>query len=206
MPPSASSSRPGRTCLPSRSSPNSSCSNRSGVIRAELTSTNAPVARLLQECRIRAATSLPAPAGPEMSTRLPVCATRFKVARTALIEEEFPVKSLLPQLVSRRRVFSRRSRSVSVARSTNSSSRSASNGFSMKSIAPRPTAETAVSILPCPEKMMTGRSGSRALIASSVSSPSMSLPCNHTSSRTRLGRRVSMALSAAVESPAVRHS
>ena len=38
------------------------------------------------------------------------------------------------------------------------------------------TAETAVSILPCPEKMITGISGSRSLIASSTSSPSIGLP------------------------------
>ena len=44
--------------------------------------------------------------------------------------------------------FSRRSRSVSVARATRWSSRSASNGFSMKSAAPLRIAATAVSILP----------------------------------------------------------
>src|SRR6185369_6552052 len=76
----------------------------------------------------------------------------------------------------------------------------------MKSTAPRLIAETAVSILPWPEKMMTGSSGSRALIASSTSSPSIGEPCSQTSSRTRLGRRWSTASSAEVLSPAVRHS
>jgi hypothetical protein len=55
--------------------------------------------------------------------------------------------------------FSVRSRSVSVARLTRWSSRSASNGFSMKSAAPLRTAATAVSRLPWPEKTSTGRLG-----------------------------------------------
>ena len=68
------------------------------------------------------------------------------------------------------------------------------------------TADTAVSILPCPEKMITGRSGSRSLMASSTSRPSMGLPCSQTSSKTSDGRRSSIAASALVLSPAVRHS
>jgi hypothetical protein len=44
------------------------------------------------------------------------------------------------------------------------------------------------------------------LIASSTSSPSIGEPCSHTSSSTRLGRRWSIASSAEVLSPAVRHS
>ena len=43
-------------------------------------------------------------------------------------------------------------------------------------MAPRLTADTAVSIFPWPEKIITGRSGSRTLIASSTSSPSIGLP------------------------------
>ena len=39
-------------------------------------------ARGLQACSSRAATSLPTPAGPVISSRLPVLATRFSVART----------------------------------------------------------------------------------------------------------------------------
>ena len=206
VPPSASSSRPARTSLPPASSPNSSCSKRSGVIRAELTVTKALVPRGLQLWSRRAATSLPAPAGPLISRRLPVLDTRFSVARTWLIALELPVNSSAVTKPSRSRAFSRRSRSVSVARATSSSRRSASNGFSMKSIAPRPMAETAVSILPWPEKMITGSSGSRLLIASSTSSPSIGLPWSQTSSRTRLGRRWSIISSAVVLSPAVRHS
>ena len=176
-------------------------------MRAELTITKAPEARWLQLCSNRAATSLPEPAGPLISTLLPVLATRFNVARTWLTGAELPVNSSpAPLLSCFSRVFSRRSRSVSVARSTSSISRSVSKGFSMKSIAPRLTAETAVSILPWPEKMMTGSSGSRALIASSTSSPSIGLPWSHTSSRTRLGRRSSTMRSAVPLSPAVRHS
>ena len=51
-----------------------------------------------------------------MSTRLPVLATRFSVARTWLIALELPVNSSACAIPSRSRAFSRRSRSVSVAR------------------------------------------------------------------------------------------
>jgi hypothetical protein len=54
--------------------------------------------------------------------------------------------------------------------------------------------------------MITGSAGSRALIASSTSSPSIGLPCSQTSSSTRLGLRSSTLRSALVLSPAVRHS
>ena len=139
-------------------------------------------------------------------TRLPVLATRLSVARTWLMAAELPVNSSVWAKPSRSRAFSRRRSSVSVARPTRCNRRSASNGFSMKSIAPRLTADTAVSMLPWPEKMITGRFGSRAWIASSTSSPSIGLPWSQTSSRTRLGRRSSIACSARVLSPAVRHS
>ena len=61
-------------------------------------------------------------------------------------------------------------------------------------------------MLPWPEKMITGSCGSRALMASSTSSPSIGLPWSQTSSRTRLGRRSSIMRKALVLSPAVRHS
>jgi hypothetical protein len=93
-----------------------------------------------------------------------------------------------------------------VARATISSSRSASNGFSMKSAAPRRIAATAVSRLPCPEMTSTGSDGSRRLISSSNSSPSRREPCSHTSSSTSEGRRAAIASSAASLSPALRVS
>ena len=67
---------------------------------------------------IRAAISLPTPGGPEISTRLPVGATRFRVARTVLIATELPWSWSSCPTCWRRVSFSRRSRSVSVARST----------------------------------------------------------------------------------------
>ena len=54
--------------------------------------------------------------------------------------------------------------------------------------------------------MITGNSGSRFLISSSTSSPSIGLPWSHTSSSTKLGLRESTAANAAVLSPAVRQS
>jgi hypothetical protein len=73
-----------------------------------------------------------------------------------------------------------------------------------KSMAPRLIAETAVSMLPWPEKMITGSSGSRFLISSSTSRPSIGLPWSQTSSSTRLGRRSSTAARAEVLSAARR--
>ena len=139
-----------------------------------------------------------------MSTRLPVPATRFSVARTELIAPELPVRSVSRPAVRRSEATSRRSRSVSVARATINSRRSASNGFSMKSAAPRRIAATAVSRLPWPEITSTGIEGSRRLISSSSSSPSSRDPCSQTSSSTRLGRRVAIASNVASLSAAER--
>ena len=52
--------------------PNSSISSRSGRIVAQLTATNGPLARRERACSSRPTTSLPAPGGPVISTRLPV--------------------------------------------------------------------------------------------------------------------------------------
>ena len=165
-------------------------------MRAAETMTNGASARGLQPWSRRAATSLPTPAGPMMSTRLPVAATRFSVARTALIAVELPVRSTSRPAEARSDATSRLSRSVSVARATMSSNRSASNGFSMKSAAPRRIAATAVSRLPWPEMTSTGSVGSRRLISSSSSSPPSREPCSQTSSRTSDGRRTAIASSA----------
>ena len=61
-------------------------------------------ARGLQLCSSRAATSLPTPAGPVISTRLPVAATRFSVARTLLIAAEVPVSSISLPICWRKRL------------------------------------------------------------------------------------------------------
>jgi len=162
--------------------------------------------RWLQPWSSRAATSLPTPGPPVTSTRLPVEATRFRVARTVLIAPEVPVRSVSRPSVARRLATSRRNLSVSVARSTISRRRSASNGFSMKSAAPRRIAATAVSRLPWPEITSTGIEASRRLISSSSSSPSSREPCSHTSSSTRLGLRAAIASSAPSLSAAPRVS
>jgi hypothetical protein len=72
--------------IPPSSTPNNSSSTRSGIIRAALTITKGAVVRWLQPCSSRAATSLPTPGPPVISTRLPVEATRLSVARTELID------------------------------------------------------------------------------------------------------------------------
>ena len=67
---------------PTRSTPNSSASMRSGCMAAQLTSTIGPWARFDRRCSIRAATSLPDPAGPVINTRDPVGAIRSMVCRS----------------------------------------------------------------------------------------------------------------------------
>jgi len=70
-----------------------------------------------------------------INTRLPVAATRFRVARTWLSAVDEPVSSISWPTCWRRLSFSRRSRSVSVARWTRWTRWPASNGFSMQSTA-----------------------------------------------------------------------
>src|SRR5581483_799230 len=65
-------------------------------------------------------------------------------------------------------------------------------------------AVTAVSMLPWPEMMTTGRSGCAFLTILSTSSPSSRLPCSQMSRITRCGRRSSTAFKASSESRASR--
>ena len=94
---------------------------------------NGACARADWACSVRAASSLPEPDGPTISTRLLVGATFSTVSRNWLIEGEWPTSvvgsgaSCLSALTSRLR------REFSSARSATSTSRSALNGFSMKS-------------------------------------------------------------------------
>ena len=95
VPPCASSSAP--TLRPRRSppsTPNSSISIRSGVMVAALMTTNGPPARLDWLWIMRAASSLPEPEGPTMSTRLLVGATRSIALRSWLIAGEAPTSAL----------------------------------------------------------------------------------------------------------------
>ncbi len=82
---------------------------------------------------MRAATSLPEPAGPVISTREPVGATRSTPERSADMAALSPVSPVSAPARRRSSAFSRDSRAASSARRTTSSSRSDLNGFSMKS-------------------------------------------------------------------------
>ncbi len=115
------------------SMPNSSSSKRPGASVAQLSATNGPSERRDRAWIIRAATSLPEPAAPEISTRDPVGATRSIWPRTATIGGLSPCRLVSGPARSRSSAFSRASRAASSARRTTSSSRSDWNGFSMKS-------------------------------------------------------------------------
>ncbi len=82
---------------------------------------------------MRAATSLPDPAGPWISTREPVGATRSTPARSPAMAPLSPVSAVSAPTRSRSSAFSRASRAASSARRACSSRRSDWNGFSRKS-------------------------------------------------------------------------
>ena len=113
--------------------PNSSSSIVSGVIVAALMTTNGPLERVEAPCSVRAASSLPQPGSPVISTRALVGATRSIVWRSWFTTVVRPtIRSAWTERVLSSRT-SRRSREASSARSATSTSRSALNGFSMKS-------------------------------------------------------------------------
>ena len=75
--------------------PNNSSSTRSGTMAAALSTTKGPSARADFMCMTRAASSLPQPDGPVISTRLLVGAT-FSIAwRSWLMAVERPIISKL---------------------------------------------------------------------------------------------------------------
>ena len=82
---------------------------------------------------MRAATSLPDPAGPWISTREPVGATRSTPARSAVIAPLSPVSAVSAPARSLSSAFSRASLAASSARRVWISKRSDWNGFSRKS-------------------------------------------------------------------------
>ena len=67
-------------------------------------------------------------------------------------------------------------------------------------------ADTAVSMVPCPEIITTGTCGSSPSSARRMPNPSMREPCSQMSRMTSEGRRARNAAMAAVESPACRVS
>ena len=131
----ASSSAPTlRPCAPFEAgAPNSSCSMRSGVIAAALMTTNGPLARAERVWMLRAVNSLPAPAAPTMRMRLLVGATLSIVCRSWPMAAELPISAVGCGAIALSSFTSRLSRNVSSARLATRTSRSALNGFSMKS-------------------------------------------------------------------------
>ena len=106
---------------------------RSGVMAAALMTTNGPFARAESAWMVRAASSLPEPDGPTIRMRLLVGATFSMVWRSWLIAGEWPTSVVGSGASCLSSFTSRLSREVSSARSATSTSRSALNGFSMKS-------------------------------------------------------------------------
>ena len=83
------------------STPNSSISMRSGIIAAALMTTNGPLTRAEWPWMVRAASSLPAPAGPTIRMRLLVGATFSTVWRSWLIDDDLPTKVEGDELLER---------------------------------------------------------------------------------------------------------
>ena len=137
VPPWARSSTPARRGCPigsmPASTPNSSSSKRAGFSVAQFSTTKGPSLRRDRAWIMRAATSLPAPAGPVISTRDPVGATFSIAPRNWPSGEDPPTSSVSGPARSFSSLTSRFSRAASSARATISSSRSDLKGFSMKS-------------------------------------------------------------------------
>ena len=95
--------------------------------------TNGPCARGDVSWMTRAASSLPEPGAPVIMTREFVGPTRSITCRNWLSIGDLPTMRFVAPARARRSVTSRFSREASSARSATSTSRSALNGFSMKS-------------------------------------------------------------------------
>jgi hypothetical protein len=100
---------------------------------AALMTTKGPAARADASWMVRAASSLPLPGEPLMRMRELAGATRSMTWRNWLIAGDLPMIRLTAPARARSSVTSRFSREASSARSAISTSRSALNGFSMKS-------------------------------------------------------------------------
>ncbi len=114
MPPSACSNRPRRrACAPVNapfSWPNSSLASTPSANAPQLSATNGPPARGLASCTARAASSLPVPVSPSMSTGTSVRATRCRRRTSSFIA------GLSPTTVRRRPAARRRTTSSCSAR------------------------------------------------------------------------------------------
>src|ERR1700722_15646720 len=129
-----------------------------------------------------ATNSLPVPDSPKMRTRPLVGAIIWICWRSAFMGMLSPTITLFGTSCFLSSRFSSRSRLASIAFLMRIRVLSIDSGFSRKSYAPSLVARTAVSMVPCPEIMMTSGAFSFSRIFSRVSRPS--IPGNHTSSRT----------------------
>ncbi len=160
----------------------------------QLSSMNGPAA--LDDCwwSARAASSLPVPVSPVTSTTGTGWRAIFSIIRTAsriasLSKMSSPLRPL--------RYATWRSRtSVWSAFLTDASTSSRSNGFLMKSKAPRRSACTALSTSPCAVMTMAFRLAICARAARSTSSPSMSPRRRSTTTQSGTSSRICRSASA----------
>ena len=181
VPPSASSKRPILSVRASVNAPftwpNSSLSKTPSGIAPVFTATKAREARGESACKVCATTSLPVPWSPVMRTFASDGPTREIVSMTACMEGALAMKSGLPSARSRR--FSASSRAARCRARCSSTCvrmiemrRSFSQGFWIKSRAPRRIASTASSTLAQAVITITGTVASSETICDRRSSPS----------------------------------
>ncbi len=186
VPPSASSKRPSlRRTAPvnaPRSWPKSSDSSRPSGMAAQETVTKGPSRRAPASWMARATSSLPVPDSPDTSTVASVPATLRTCSSTRCMGSERPTSpwgswsrsrsSSSASARPRSARAPRRSRAISIAFSTRARSTSGEKGFSMKSMAPRAMASTAVAMVPWAEITTTVASGSSPRSVRTTSMPS----------------------------------
>ncbi len=176
MPPFASSNLP-ILCLIAEvnapfSCPKSSLSINSDGIAAQFTSTSGPFALLLFSCNHLATNSLPDPFSPVIRTLASVGAT-FSISDIIFkMGSDSPTISIVLFTFFFKTFVSIINSVLSIAFRMVIKSRFKSGGLGIKSNAPFFTASTAVSIFPCPDKMISGTCFPISLTASSTSMPS----------------------------------
>ncbi|SCN46776.1 hypothetical protein BAZMOX_05516_0 [methanotrophic endosymbiont of Bathymodiolus azoricus (Menez Gwen)] len=154
-PPCARSNNPGYT-TPSSSLPKNSTAAFSGAILPTDTSTKGPALRPLCACKKRAYNSLPVPLSPTNITLVSCCAKRFNCSLIRSAKALRPIGSCTANNCCFKPAFSRSNICASIARSTTNNNLAKDKGFSKNSYAPNLVASTAVSIVPCPDIIITG--------------------------------------------------
>ena len=184
--------------------PNISLSNKVSGKPPQLMATKWPLPRGLASCRHRAASSLPVPVSPWMSTSTVLAAKPANTSRKRSMSGARPItrRSIASRCASWLRSWrtSSTSRRLSSARRTALTSCSGAKGFWMKSCAPSFMACTAIEMSPWPVISTTGNSGSRPMSSCKKAMPSIfgrriSLTTTPRKSRPRR-RRASSALGA----------